>query len=155
MKRGNMEKEKVEEEKEKEKVKNDAIKTSEAKKKYELDKDRLLHIIINFIIYFVILFIKDEKSAILILLVIMPIALAINSFIYGFKTRGCDSIYSFLSTIILAPFILIKFDNTYCVYILMYLSFMIISNVIGSFISNLRKRPDGCTDIGCNCKWGF
>lgn len=123
------------------------------KKKYKVDMERLAHIIINFFIYFAVFFIKDENSTILIILTIIPALLAINSFIYGFKTRGCDSIYSMFSALVFTPFIYFRLDETYWIYLLMYLSFMIIANVIGSFLSNFRKRPEGCTDVGCNCKW--
>lgn len=131
------------------------ITKSIGRKKSKIDKERLIHIIINFFIYFAVFFIKDEESLIFIIIGIIPIALAINSFIYGFKARGCDSIYSSISALVFAPFVYIKLDNTFWIYLLMYLGFMIMANVIGSFLSSFRKRADGCTDVGCNCKWTF
>ncbi len=128
-------------------------KKGKKEKKYKIDKERLVHIIINFFIYFVVFFIKDEKSTLHIILVIIPVVLMINSFIYGLRARGCDSIYSIVSALVFIPFMYIKLDDTYWIYLLMYLGLIMMSNVIGSFLSNLRKRPDGCTDVGCNCKW--
>lgn len=131
----------------------EASKEKSKEKKYKIDMERLIHIMINLVIYFAVFFINDENTAILIILAIIPILLAINSFTYGFRTRGCDPIYSMLSALVFVPFVYIKLNETYMIYVLMFLGFLVISNVVGSFLSRFRKRPDGCADGSCNCKW--
>ncbi len=129
------------------------ISTCTIEDKKMMDKDRIIHIIINFIIYFIVILVKDDASALLILLRVLPALLAINSFIYGFKAKGCDSVYSFTSALAFVPFVFIFLGETGWTYLLIYVSLIMLSNVSGSFISGLFKKEDD--PIGCNCKGIF
>lgn len=163
-----MEKEKNKENKEKDKNKNkdinininqkednniEEIVSCDLESKRKIDLERLGHAFVNLLIYFAVLFIKDDDSTYLVLIKIIPILITLNSFIYGLRIKGCDSTYSFLSGIAFIPFVYLKLGEPGWMFLLMYLGLIMVSNVTGSFIGGLFKKED--EPIGCNCKGIF
>lgn len=108
--------------------------------KYKLWKERIIHLVINLVIFSSVFFISDTGSAMTILIILIPILVSINSLIYGYRVCSCDTLYSLLTALFFFPFIFIKMNENAWIYAIIYLCIAVILNVLGSFISNERGR---------------
>lgn len=90
------------------------------------------YVFINLLYFYSLpLLIKDTGSGMFVLLLIIPLLLAIISFIYGFKNQKHNFLYSIVTTISFIPAILIYFNYTALIYLLLYFVITILFNYTG------------------------
>lgn len=85
--------------------------------------------------YLLPLLISDTGSGMFILLVILPLVVALNSSIYGYKSKKIDFIYNILVSILFIPVIFIYMNSSAWVYIPGYFIVSILFNFIGKVIN--------------------
>lgn len=87
--------------------------------------------------YLLPLLISDTGSAMFILLVILPLIVALNSSIYGYKSKKFDFTYNILVSILFIPVIFIYMNSSAWVYVLGYFVVSTFFNFIGKLINKL------------------
>jgi CDP-diglyceride synthetase len=103
-------------------------------KMIKITKENIVHIIINLITYLSLLLIKDTGSGMMILIILIPLLISINSIIYGFKSENFDLLYIIISALLFIPFVYILMNESALVYVLIYLIIITIFYIIGYFI---------------------
>lgn len=103
-------------------------------KMIKITKENIVHIIINLITYLSLLLIKDTGSGMMILIILIPLLISINSIIYGFKSENFDLLYMIISALLFIPFVYILMNESALVYVLIYLIIITIFYIIGYFI---------------------
>ena len=82
--------------------------------------------------------IRDTGSAMLVLLVAVPLICFICSIVYGIKNSFCLA-YAIVVAILFTPTILIFYNSTAWVYIFGYGAIALVGNAIGMVFSKRRK----------------
>lgn len=102
-------------------------------------KDMLPFLLVTlFSFYLLPLFIKDTGSAILILLIIIPVIGFVCSMIYGLK-KPFSLFYSVIVAILFIPSIFIFYNSSAWIYTVVYGAIALIGSGIGAYISKNRK----------------
>ena len=95
----------------------------------------LIYIIINILSFYLLpLFISDTGSAMLILLIIIPIITLVSSLVYGIKNKF-NLVYCISIGIIFIPTIFIYYNSSATIYIFIYTFLALLGNYIGTLFS--------------------
>lgn len=122
------------------------------KKMKNINKDRLIHLGINCILYLFgivfIKYIKDMQLKIYIPLVFLPIAFLINSIVYYLRIKMFDLIYIIRSVILLLLFLTIRFGKYPFVVLILFFDFIYTLDFLNSF----RTKKIEKQKLGFNIK---
>ncbi len=88
-------------------------------------------IVITLTFYLFPFIVKDTTTAMLLMLIVFPLICLITSFIYGLRQQFSWS-YSIIVTILFLPTLLIFYNYTAWVYIMIYGIISLMGNLIGS-----------------------
>lgn len=113
----------------------------------KLWKERLIHLGINLIIYFSVFLIKDTGSGMMILLVLIPMSIAINSLIYSLRVKYFDVLYALLTAILFIPFVFLVMNDSAWIYALVFLGISGLLNFVGSLISRGMHKQEVEEDL--------
>lgn len=102
----------------------------------KLKKNMVFYLILLIDFYIIPLLIKDTGSAIVVMLVIIPLICLITSIFYG-RRNGFDFCYILSVAIIFTPSIFIFYNSSAWVYVVGYAVIALFGNLIGL---PLRKR---------------
>lgn len=93
------------------------------------------YIVIVLSYYLLPFLIVDTGSAMFILLIILPVIVALNSSIYGYKSNKFDFVYNILVALLFIPVIYIHMNSSAWVYVLGYFVVSVLFNFIGKIIN--------------------
>ena len=96
-------------------------------------------IILNF--YLLPMMIKDTGTAMLMLLIAMPLICFLSSLLYGFK-KPFSFLYCIIVALLFVPTIFIFYNSSAWVYIIGYGVIALVGSVIGMYTSRLTKHLD-------------
>ena len=102
----------------------------------KLKKNMVFYLILLIDFYIIPLLIKDTGSAIVVMLVIIPLICLITSIFYG-RRNGFDFCYILSVAIIFTPSIFIFYNSSAWIYVVGYAVIALFGNLIGL---PLRKR---------------
>ena len=101
----------------------------------KLKKNIVFYLLLLIDFYIVPRFIKDTGSAMVIMLMIIPLICLVLSIFYGIK-NGFNSWYIFIIAVMFAPSILIFYNDSAWVYIIGYVGIALLGNLIALPLRN-------------------
>ncbi len=102
-------------------------------------KEMLPYLIVNVIaFYFIPIIIKDTGTAMVVMLILLPLICLLTSLIYGMK-NSFNILYVILVALLFAPTIFIYYNSTASVYILGYGFVALVGNLVGKIFYKKNK----------------
>lgn len=99
-------------------------------------KNIIFYILLIIDFYVIPWFIKDTGSAMIVMLMIIPLICLVTSIFYGIK-NGFDFLYILIVAIIFSPSIFMFYNSSAWVYVVVYAIMALLGNLIALL---LRKR---------------
>ncbi|MGI5985418.1 MAG: hypothetical protein GXY01_01555 [Clostridiales bacterium] len=94
--------------------------------------------VILMVFYLLPLLIHDTGTAMMMLLLIIPLICFLCSVIYGWK-HSFDILYSFIVTALFIPTIFIFYNSSALIYVAVYGAVALVGNLLGMLLGKKRK----------------